>query len=48
MIVAGAMVAAAIGVIASHSLVPGFARLTSDQARTTSLGVATTIQPRGD
>jgi hypothetical protein len=49
-VVTGAMVAAAIGVIASHALIPGFARLTSDQVQTTSLGVATSHLPllRGD
>ena len=51
---ASMMVAAAIGVIASHALVPGFARLTrdalSDQAQTTTLGVIATHVPllRGD
>jgi hypothetical protein len=50
MFVASAMVAAAIGIIASHALMPGFARLTSDDAHATILGVITTHVPllRGD
>ncbi len=48
--VAFVMVAAAIGVIASRSLVPGFARLTSDQAQTTTVGAIAAHLPllRGD
>ena len=48
--VASAMVAAAIGIIASHALMPGFARLTSDDEHATTLGVITTHVPllRGD
>jgi hypothetical protein len=44
------MVAAAIGVIASRSLVPGFARLTSGDAQATTLGAIATHVPllRGD
>ena len=39
--VAFAMVAAAIGIVASRALVPGFTRLTSDEAPTTSVGATT-------
>jgi hypothetical protein len=48
--IAFAMVAAAIGVIASHALVPGFARLTTDQVQTTTAGVtaAHLLLLRGD
>lgn len=40
--VAFALVATAIGIIASHALVPGFARLTGDETHTTTIGVAAT------
>lgn len=43
--VAGAMVAAAIGVIASRALVPGFARLTSDHAQATTVGMSSAEPP---
>jgi hypothetical protein len=47
--VAFAMVAAAIGIIASRALVPGFARLTSDAPATTigatSIGGTATQTP---
>jgi hypothetical protein len=48
--VAFTMVAAAIGVIASHALVPAFARLTSDEAQAATFGVITAHLPllRGD
>jgi hypothetical protein len=47
---AGIMVAAATLVIASHALVPGFTRLTSDERPATSTGVALPHLPllRGD
>ena len=47
---ASAMVATAIGVIASRSLVPGFARLTSDQIQITTVGAIAAHLPllRGD
>jgi hypothetical protein len=40
-----AMVAAAIGVIASRALVPGIARLTSDHAQTTTVGIGSMHLP---
>jgi hypothetical protein len=43
--VAFTMVAAAIGVVASRSLVPGFARLTNDEAQATTFGVITAHLP---
>jgi len=48
--VAFAMVAAAIGIIASHAPVPGFTRLTSDGTRATTDGATATHAPlfRGD
>jgi hypothetical protein len=48
--VASAMVAAAVGVIASRSLMPGFARLTSDQVQATTVGAIAAHLPllRGD
>jgi hypothetical protein len=48
--VACAMVAAAIGVIASRALVPGFARLTSERAQATIVGMDSVHLPlsRGD
>jgi Na+/H+-dicarboxylate symporter len=48
--VAFAMMAAAIGIIASHALVPGFTRLTSDGTRATTDGATATHAPlfRGD
>ena len=36
-----AMVAAAIGIIASRALIPGFARLTGDGAPTAAIGATT-------
>lgn len=38
--VAFIMVAAAAGIIASHVLLPGFARLTGDETRTTAGAIA--------
>ena len=48
--VAFVMVAAAIGIIASHVLLPGFARLTGDETRATTTGAITPHIPllRGD
>ncbi len=44
-----AMVMAAVG-FAGHALVPGIARLTSDHAQTTTVGIGSTHLPlsRGD
>ncbi|HEX3970545.1 MAG TPA: hypothetical protein VHX19_04440 [Stellaceae bacterium] len=48
--VAFTLVAAAIGVIASRALVPGFARLTSERPQTTIVGMGSVHLPlaRGD
>jgi hypothetical protein len=48
--VAFTIVAAAIGVIASRALVPGFARLTSEQPQPTIVGMGSVHLPlsRGD
>jgi hypothetical protein len=43
--VAFALVAAAIGIIASHALVPGFTRLTSDETPSTTAGATATHAP---
>jgi len=42
--IAFAMVGAAIGIVASHALFPGFVRL-SDQAQATTVGSTTTQLP---
>ena len=43
--VATAMVAAAIGIIASRALVPGFTRLTSEDAPSPTIGAMTAHVP---
>ena len=50
LVLACTLVAAAIGVIASHALVPGIARLTNNQPQSTTLGVISAHLPllRGD
>jgi Na+/H+-dicarboxylate symporter len=43
--VACAMVAAAIGIIASRALLPGFTRMTSDETLSTTAGAVATHAP---